>query len=133
MSRLAPIVPIYNRMLAISLLFGIIAMALVERIAWGSLGTGLSLIPRVIAATFVAYAGLESSNTWLATPRRSPWSGRRTSPTSAKSSSTALRSATRSRNPAAAASCQHLRPDRHRAHREPAGGNGYLELIIRSA
>jgi hypothetical protein len=57
---LAPIVPIYNRMLAISLLLlgAIVAMALVERIAWGSLGTGLALIPRVIAATFVAYAGL---------------------------------------------------------------------------
>jgi hypothetical protein len=57
---LTPIVPIYNRMLAISLLLlgAIVAMALVERIAWGSLGTGLALIPRVVAATFVAYAGL---------------------------------------------------------------------------
>jgi len=47
-------------MLAISLLLlgAIVAMALVERIAWGSLGTGLALIPRVVAATFVAYAGL---------------------------------------------------------------------------
>jgi hypothetical protein len=54
------IVPVYDRMLAISLLLvgAIIALALIERIAWGSLGTGLALIPRVVAATFFAYAGL---------------------------------------------------------------------------
>src|SRR5579859_6410154 len=54
------IVPVYDRMLAISLLIvgAIIALALIERIAWGSLGTGLALIPRVVAACFVAYVGL---------------------------------------------------------------------------
>jgi hypothetical protein len=57
---LTTIVPVYNRMLAISLLVlgAIIALALIERIAWSSQGTGLSLIPRVVAACFFAYAGL---------------------------------------------------------------------------
>jgi hypothetical protein len=57
---LTVIVPIYDRMLAIALLLlgAIVAIALIERIAWGALGTGLALIPRVVAATFVAYAGL---------------------------------------------------------------------------
>jgi len=57
---LSVIVPVYNRVLAIALLLlgAVIALALIERIAWGSLGTGLALIPRVVAATFVAYAGL---------------------------------------------------------------------------
>src|SRR5260370_8826378 len=47
-------------MLAIALLIlgAIVALALIERIAWSSLGTGLALIPRVVAATFFAYAGL---------------------------------------------------------------------------
>ena len=51
------IAPIYDRMLAISLLLvgGVIALALIERIAWGSLGTSLAVIPRVVAATFFAY------------------------------------------------------------------------------
>ncbi len=55
------ILPIYDRMLAISLLIlgGIVALALIERIAWGSLGTGLAIVPRVVAATFFAYSGLE--------------------------------------------------------------------------
>jgi hypothetical protein len=54
------VLPIYDRMLAISLLFvgAVIAFALIERIAWGSLGTGLALIPRVVAGCFAAYAGL---------------------------------------------------------------------------
>jgi hypothetical protein len=54
------IVPIYDRMLAISLLLlgAVVAFALIERIAWGSLGTGIALIPRVVAASFAAYAGL---------------------------------------------------------------------------
>ena len=58
---LGAIVPVYDRMLAISLLLlgGIVALALVERIAWGSLGTGLAIVPRVVAATFFAYSGLE--------------------------------------------------------------------------
>jgi hypothetical protein len=57
---LVVIVPVYDRMLAISLLLvgAVVAFALIERIAWGSLGTGLALIPRVIAASFAAYAGL---------------------------------------------------------------------------
>jgi hypothetical protein len=57
---LTAIVPVYNRMLAISLLIvgAVIAVALIERIAWSSQGTGLSLIPRVVAASFCAYAGL---------------------------------------------------------------------------
>jgi len=55
------ILPVYDRMLAISLLLlgGIVALALIERIAWGSLGTGLAIVPRVVAATFFAYSGLE--------------------------------------------------------------------------
>jgi hypothetical protein len=57
---LTAIAPVYNRMLAISLLIvgAIIALALIERIAWSSQGSGLSLIPRVVAACFFAYAGL---------------------------------------------------------------------------
>ena len=57
---LSAIAPVYDRMLAISLLLvgAIIALALIERIAWGSAGAGLALIPRVVAATFFAYAGL---------------------------------------------------------------------------
>lgn len=57
---LTVIVPVYDRMLAISLLLlgAVVAFALIERIAWGSLGTGLALIPRVVAASFAAYAGL---------------------------------------------------------------------------
>lgn len=59
---LSAIVPVYDRMLAISLLIvgAIIALALIERIAWSSQGTGLSLIPRVVAACFFAYAGLSA-------------------------------------------------------------------------
>src|SRR5712692_9032740 len=57
---LTAIVPVYDRMLAIALLIlgAIVALALIERIAWGSLGTGIALIPRVVGATFFAYAGL---------------------------------------------------------------------------
>src|SRR6266508_2560 len=59
---LSAIVPVYDRMLAISLLIvgAIIAVALIERIAWSAQGTGLSLIPRGIAACFFAYAGLSA-------------------------------------------------------------------------
>src|SRR5712692_4162041 len=55
---LTAIVPVYDRMLAIALLIlgAIVALALIERIAWSSLGTGLALIQRVVAATFFAYA-----------------------------------------------------------------------------
>lgn len=57
---LSVIVPIYDRMLAVALLLlgTVMALALMERIAWGSLGAGLYLIPRVVAATFGAFAGL---------------------------------------------------------------------------
>src|SRR5438309_4739385 len=57
---LAVIVPVYDRMLAISLLLtgGIVALALIERVAWGSLGTSLAIVPRVVAGTFFAYSGL---------------------------------------------------------------------------
>src|SRR5713226_10163437 len=57
---LATIVPVYDRMLAISLLLtgGIVALALIERVAWGSLGTSLAIVPRVVAGTFFAYSGL---------------------------------------------------------------------------
>ena len=57
---LSVIVPVYDRMLAISLLLvgGIMALALIERIAWGWLGTGIALVPRVVAACFFAYSGL---------------------------------------------------------------------------
>src|SRR5207253_11075720 len=57
---LGAIIPVYDRMLAISLLLvgGIVALALIERVAWGSLGTSLAIVPRVVAATFFAYAGL---------------------------------------------------------------------------
>lgn len=57
---LTAIVPVYNRMLAIALLVlgAVVALALIERIAWSSQGTGLSLIHRVVAATFFAYSGL---------------------------------------------------------------------------
>jgi len=57
---LSVIVPVYDRVLAIALLLlgTVVALALIERIAWGSLGAGISLIPRVVAATFAAFAGL---------------------------------------------------------------------------
>jgi len=59
---LTAIGPVYDRMLAISLLIvgALIALALIERIAWSSQGTGLALIPRVVAACFFAYAGLST-------------------------------------------------------------------------
>jgi hypothetical protein len=57
---LSAIVPVYDRMLAISLLVlgAIVALALIERIAWSSQGSGLALIPRVVGACFFADAGL---------------------------------------------------------------------------
>src|SRR5438105_13910479 len=59
---LTAIVPVYDRMLAISLLIvgAVMALALIERIAWSLQGTGLSLIPRVVAACFFAYSGLSA-------------------------------------------------------------------------
>lgn len=57
---LSTIVPVYNRMLAISLLVlgAVVALALIERIAWSAQGSGLALLPRVVGATFFAYSGL---------------------------------------------------------------------------
>ena len=57
---LTMIVPVYDRMLAISLLLlgAVVALAQIERIAWGERGTEISLVLRVLAATFAAYAGL---------------------------------------------------------------------------
>src|SRR5438552_13790540 len=57
---LTAIVPVYDRMLAISLLLtgGIVALALIERLSWGSLGTSLAIVPRVVAGIFFAYTGL---------------------------------------------------------------------------
>src|SRR5438094_288939 len=56
---LGAIVPVYDRMLAISLLIvgAVIALALIERIAWSSQGTGLSLMPRVAVSDAVAQSG----------------------------------------------------------------------------
>jgi hypothetical protein len=57
---LSGILPVYDRMLAIALLLvgAILALSLIERIASGSPGVGLGVIPRVLAAAFVAYTGL---------------------------------------------------------------------------
>lgn len=57
---LSQIAPVYDRMLAIALLLAgaVIAIALIERIGWGSLGLGLAVVPRVVAGTFFAFAGL---------------------------------------------------------------------------
>ena len=57
---LSVIAPVYDRILAISLLLvgAVVAFALMEHIATGSLAGGYALIPRVLAACFGAYAGL---------------------------------------------------------------------------
>jgi integrase len=54
------IAPVYNRVLAMSLLLvgAVIALALIERVAGGGTGIGWSVVPRVIAAVFFAYSGL---------------------------------------------------------------------------
>ena len=54
------LVPIYNRVLAISLLIlgAVVAFGIVERIFGGQLGLNLSVVPRVVACVFFAYAGL---------------------------------------------------------------------------
>jgi hypothetical protein len=66
-------------MLAISLLLvgAVNAFALIERIAWGSLGTGLALIPRVVAGCFSAYAclGLVNYAAGYAALLATAWSG----------------------------------------------------------
>ena len=54
------LVPVYNRVLAISLLVlgAMIAFALAERIFGGRQGLGLAVIPRVVGCVFFAYTGL---------------------------------------------------------------------------
>ena len=54
------LVPVYNRVLAISLLIlgAVVAFGIVERIFGGQLGIGLAAIPRVVACVFFAYSGL---------------------------------------------------------------------------
>jgi hypothetical protein len=57
---LVALVPVYNRVLAISLLIlgAVVAFGIVERILGGSLGLDLSVVPRVVACVFFAYSGL---------------------------------------------------------------------------
>ncbi len=54
------LVPVYNRVLAISLLIlgAVVAFGIVERIFGGQLGLNLSVVPRVIVCVFFAYSGL---------------------------------------------------------------------------
>lgn len=54
------VAPVYSRMLAIALLLlgGIVAFALIERILGGPKGAGWSTIASVVAGTFFAYSGL---------------------------------------------------------------------------
>lgn len=54
------LVPIYNRVLAISLLIlgAVVAFGIIERVFGGQLGLDLSVVPRVVACVFFAYSGL---------------------------------------------------------------------------
>ena len=54
------LVPVYNRVLAISLLIlgAVVAFGIVERIFGGQLGLDLNVVPRVVACVFFAYSGL---------------------------------------------------------------------------
>jgi hypothetical protein len=54
------LVPVYNRVLAISLLVlgAVVAFGIVERIFGGQLGLDLSVVPRSIVCVFFAYSGL---------------------------------------------------------------------------
>ena len=54
------LVPIYNRVLAISLLIlgAVVAFGIIERIFGGEHGLDLRVVPRVIACVFFAYSGL---------------------------------------------------------------------------
>jgi len=56
----AALVPIYNRVLAISLLVlgAVVAFGIVERILGGQHGLGWAVVPRVVACVFFAYSGL---------------------------------------------------------------------------
>ena len=57
---LVALVPVYNRVLAISLLIvgAVVALGIIERIFGGSHGLDLSVVPRVVACVFFAYSGL---------------------------------------------------------------------------
>ena len=54
------LVPVYNRVLAISLLIlgAVIALTIMERICGGQHGLSLGVIPRVVGCVFFAYSGL---------------------------------------------------------------------------
>ncbi len=54
------LVPVYNRVLAISLLIlgAVVAFGIIERIFGGQLGVGLAVVPRAVACVFFAYSGL---------------------------------------------------------------------------
>lgn len=54
------LVPVYNRVLAISLLIlgAVVAFGIIERIFGGQLGVGLAVVPRALACVFFAYSGL---------------------------------------------------------------------------
>ena len=54
------LVPVYNRVLAVSLLIlgAVVAFGIIERIFGGQLGVGLAVVPRVITCVFFAYSGL---------------------------------------------------------------------------
>jgi hypothetical protein len=54
------LVPVYNRVLAISLLIlgAVVAFGIVERMFGGQLGLDLSVVPRVVACVCFAYSGL---------------------------------------------------------------------------
>jgi hypothetical protein len=57
---LSVIVPVYDRVLAISLLIlgTIVALSLIDSIASGKVTHALGVVPRVVAGAFAAYAGL---------------------------------------------------------------------------
>jgi hypothetical protein len=57
---LSVIVPVYDRVLAISLLIlgTIVVLALIDAIASGKAADALGVVPRVVVGAFVAYAGL---------------------------------------------------------------------------
>jgi hypothetical protein len=57
---LVALVPVYNRVLGISLLIlgAVVAFGIIERIFGGRLGLDLSVVPRVVACIFFAYSGL---------------------------------------------------------------------------
>jgi hypothetical protein len=54
------LVPVYNRVFAVSLLIlgAVVAFGIVERILGGSLGLDLAVVPRVVTCVFFAYSGL---------------------------------------------------------------------------